>query len=350
MKRQQSRNIVQGNGITYMTSDLSLVQLKVLMTIIRELQEPISMMISDIGHGHLQAEQLLPEAEVFGDGDALKISRKITIGVKDVGLGVQNTRYLLSSLEALRDKTCIIPSNPTNPSRSQKVLVAGLITHYTYDRASQTVDVYLLDVIARKLLLVSDGFTRYDYTHAMQFSNKYTVRMYWIINSWRGRKGFRISMNQLRFIMSAEDKYPRDDNFINKVIKVAYNELKETGDIWFEYSRDCRKGHDNFAFKVYQRMSADQREKLLKKPRQIAYNKLYNIWHMSLADIDHFVALITVDNVQGFMNEMAYLEKAVDRRHLNDPGAYMKSVLTSYFSSLEDLSQEVVLLPSQDKN
>lgn len=49
MKISKPEHIAQGNGITYMTSDLSLVQLKVLMTIIRELQKPISMMITDIG-------------------------------------------------------------------------------------------------------------------------------------------------------------------------------------------------------------------------------------------------------------------------------------------------------------
>lgn len=342
MKRSKPEHIAQSNGITYMTSDLSLVQLKVLMTIIRELQKPISMMITDIGFGHLKPDDVLPAKEQFVEGDLLRITRKITISVKDIGLGNQNTGYLLNSLNALRQKNCCIPYNPARPTRS-KVLVTGLISHYTYDCVTQTVDVYLLDAVANRLLLVSDGFTRYDYTHAMAFSNKYTVRMYWIINSWRGRKGFRISMEQLRYVMSAEDKYPRNDNFISKVIGTAYRELKQTGDIWFEYSRDLRDGRDIFSFRVYQRMNSDSREKVLKKPIQVAYGILYNLWKMPLPDIEHFINLVTVDNVQGFICELDYLNRTIDRKSLNDPGAYMKAVLTSYFDTLDMVSQEVKL-------
>ena len=342
MKISKPEHIAQGNGITYMNSDLSLVQLKVLMTIIRELQKPISMMITDIGFGRIKPDDVLPAKEQFMDGDHLMITRKITIKVKDVGLGNQNTGYLLNSLNALRQKSCCIPYNPARPTKS-KVLVTGLISHYTYDCPAQTVDVYLLDAVVNRLLLVSEGFTRYDYTHAMAFSNKYTVRMYWIINSWRGRKGFRISMEQLRYVMSAEDKYPRNDNFISKVIGAAYKELKQTGDIWFEYSRDLRNGKDMFSFRVYQRMDSERREKVLKKPKQIAYSMLYNMWKMQLADIDHFVSLITVDNVQGFICELDYLNRTIDRKSLKDPAAYMKTVLISYFDTLDPVSQEVTL-------
>ena len=91
MKISKPEHIAQGNGITYMTSDLSLVQLKVLMTITRELQKPISMMITDIGFGRIKPDDVLPAKEQFMDGDHLMITRKITIKVKDVGLGNQNT-------------------------------------------------------------------------------------------------------------------------------------------------------------------------------------------------------------------------------------------------------------------
>ena len=143
--------------------------------------------------------------------------------------------------------------------------------------------------------------------------------------------------------MSAEDKYPRNDNFISKVIGAAYKELKQTGDIWFEYSRDLRNGKDMFSFRVYQRMDSDRREKVLKKPKQIAYSMLYNMWKMQLADIDHFVSLITVDNVQGFICELDYLNRTIDRKSLKDPAAYMKTVLISYFDTLDPVSQEVTL-------
>ena len=137
MNRSKPEHIVQGNGITYMTSDLSLVQLKVLMTIIRELQKAISMMINDIGFGRIKPDDVLPAKEQFREGDLLQVSRKITISVKDIGLGNQNTGYLLNSLNALRQKSCCIPFNPARPVRS-KVLVTGLISHYTYDCTTQT--------------------------------------------------------------------------------------------------------------------------------------------------------------------------------------------------------------------
>ena len=142
--------------------------------------------------------------------------------------------------------------------------------------------------------------------------------------------------------MSAEDKYPRNDNFISKVIGAAYKELKQTGDIWFEYSRDLRNGKDMFSFRVYQRMDSERREKVLKKPKQIA-RELRGCMTQQLADIDHFVSLITVDNVQGFICELDYLNRTIDRKSLKDPAAYMKTVLISYFDTLDPVSQEVTL-------
>lgn len=123
----------------------------------------------------------------------------------------------------------------------------------------------------------------------------------------------------------------------------SYWELKQTGDIWFEYARDLRNGKDMFSFRVYQRMDSERREKVLKKPKQIAYSMLYNMWKMQLADIDHFVSLITVDNVQGFICELDYLNRTIDRKSLKDPAAYMKTVLISYFDTLDPVSQEVTL-------
>lgn len=337
MKQKATLPIIQGNGITYMSADLTLVHLKILMTIIKELQKPICRMVEDIPNNRLRVENVLPEL-CHDKEDPMMDSRKVTIRIKDIGLGSQNNRYLITCLGYLREKTCIIPSNPRNPSGSDSVIVAGLISHFRYDQSSQTLDIYILDAVAKKLLLVRDGFSRYDYLQAMSFDNKYTVRMYWIINSWRGRKGFRITMQQLRYLMSAEDKYPRDDNFISKVIKVAYMELKQKGDIWFEYGRDMRDGRDIFSFKVYQRLTDEERKKRRQAKLKYVYNWLLGRWHVSPADCEEMVAKITADNYLGYAEHLRYLTDVTDFRELQNPSAYIKKAMNTYLETLEPIS------------
>lgn len=347
MKEKASKlTIAQGNCITYMTADLKLVHLKILMTIIKELQKPVQAMIADIDSMKLKPDAVLPPAVETADGvDTLQISRRVTVSVKDIGLGNQNTKYLLSCLSNLREKTCIFPTNPGNPSKSKRILVTGLISHFTYNQTLQTIDVYLLDVVARKLLHVRDGYTKYDYLQAMDFSNKYTVRMYWIINSWRARLGFRITMEQLRFVMSAEDKYPRDDNFISKVIKVAYDELKEKGDIWFEYSRDCREGHDIFSFKVYQRMERESREALVKKVRERVFPMLSYPWKLSVKDAEYILGKFTADNCIGLANHIRYVTDTADFSSIAKAGQYLIKAVNTYLDLMEPIDSSEDIIP-----
>jgi Initiator Replication protein. len=200
--------------------------------------------------------------------------------------------------------------------------------------------------VAKKLLLVRDGFTRYDYNQAMAFVNKYTVRMYWIINSWRGRQGFRISMSQLRYVMSAEDKYPRDDNFIAKVIKVAYEELREKADIWFEYARDCREGQDMFSFKVYQRLTDQQRERMLRKPKGESLYILSTCWKMPVNDVNEMISKITADNAIEYLRYLRYVTDVTDIRSLDRPASYIKKAMNTFLSTLSPIdNHEACLLP-----
>ena len=111
----------------------------------------------------------------------------------------------------------------------------GLITDYDFPVYSRTVDISLPETLVHRLLLTEEGFSTYSRSAAFSITNKYTVRIYWLICSWRSKGGFVISLSNLRKILALGRGYDRYENITCKILRPAAEDLEGRFPIWFLY-------------------------------------------------------------------------------------------------------------------
>lgn len=79
------------------------------------------------------------------------------------------------------------------------------------------------------------GFVHYDLERALSLKHPQSVRMYALINNQT--KPLKYSITNLKKLFGVSDKYERTNDFIRKIIKPAYDELKKgASGNYFEYS------------------------------------------------------------------------------------------------------------------
>lgn len=323
--------IIQVNGVTNLVADFKLTHMRVLMAIIKHLQEPIRIKVRTQKYGGKAIDQALPPATLGDFG----LTRKLTIPVLEICTGKNNMYYLVKCLDELRRMRCVFPKFKGRTDRSVKVgyMFTGLITHYYIEPYSGKVDLFFLDEMVRRLLLTEEGYGRYNLNQALDFTNKYTVRMYWLICSWRQRSGFVISIENMRRLMSSEDKYLRLDNFMRAVVDKAHAELKAQSNIYFEYRRMERNERQHLCIKVKTVMSQEEKEK---KTAQ-AYDLVYSMMgYLGVSDtvMVSLMNKVDLDDVPAFCRKLADLRDVMaGRTDIYDTDAY---VLTAMNSWLED--------------
>lgn len=78
-------------------------------------------------------------------------------------------------------------------------------------------------------------YTKYQYSVIMSKNSIYTIKLYIILCAWRHARHFYIPYSLLRQQLSVQDdKYLVYPNFKKKVLKKAFDDLKELGEIWFD--------------------------------------------------------------------------------------------------------------------
>ena len=261
--------IIQVNGVTNVIADFKISQMKVLMVIIKALQEPLKCRLNSARLGSDAYEKALPPVA----WSSLEMTRELVIPVKEFGFGANNTWYLARTLEDLRQVSCRFPEVREVHGRMKvRYIFSGLITHYVMEPYTGVVKLYMLDAMIGRLLLVEEGYGRYSLTQAMSFRNKYTVRLYWLIASWANRGGFCISLDSMRRLLSLEGVHIRLDNFYSAVLNKARDEMKEQSVMYFEYRRLRSGDSEMICFKVKRHYTPEDLEKLRHTARDYMFN------------------------------------------------------------------------------
>ena len=91
------------------------------------------------------------------------------------------------------------------------------------------------------LLQLTGNFTMYRLKQYMQLESMYSMRIYELAMMRADISHYRIETDELRAILSCEDKYARFADFKRRTLKMARSEINEKTDISFEYKIE-RKG------------------------------------------------------------------------------------------------------------
>lgn len=228
--------IAQDNRLTTARYELSLIEKRVFYYIIKEIRK-----------NHMDMQRTL-----FDD---IELSVKISKLSKEINQA-DNSKETKKALRALRKRSFeygdldaiedyndddIDMDNYVDDGSPPDWFEVGFINWSKIKGGVATVQVSKM--LMPFLVELSSQFTPFSLNIAMSLKSKWSQRMYELCQKWQGTNGFRMKVKEMREAFKLEDKYSRYALFKNRVIEVAYKELKElyeTGqcDVYFEYSEE----------------------------------------------------------------------------------------------------------------
>lgn len=342
------------NGVAYIEGDLKLSHLRILITIIAHLQRSIQHRISYKGK---TPDKILPAT---GPMTSSGKSRTLTIPLSAFSLGYNNSSKLRSLLTELEDIRIIFP-----PSKAQSALqqrFQGLIADYSFPTYARDVVLHLPEDLTWRLLLTEDGYTTFSRKEVITLTNKYTVRLYWLICAWRNRGGFVMRLSELRRILCLSRAYSRLDNLIARVLAPAESELQSRFPIWFHYrfytsntapiihptehqgsGNSLFKSEDQnntpepgrmIVFKIHLRVTDEQRSREMAAAWDYCFNLMASIGARQDTLRDIF-ARLDYEDIRPFMEKLSEIVTYI-RTHsttIQNPDRYILSILTPWFTS-----------------
>ena len=321
--------IYQVNGVAYLECDMKLAHLRILMAIISNLQNAIHYKISrGKRNTPIPTAYLPPKGEVGQYGP----TRTIEIPVKDFHMGRNNGARLRLYLSELQTTHCIFPERCRYP---------GLIAGFTFPAYSTSVQIHILDKMINRLLLTEEGYSYYSHSSALSLTNKYTVRLYWMICSWRGKGGFVITLENFKRILSLTEGYDRYDNIVSRVIKPAQQELQERFPIWFLFRSYDTSGYKRLVFKLKIRLTEEERSQKTNEARDICFGLLSELGARTdtISGIFH---RLEYEDLRPFMNKLVELSGYIKNNpSIKDRDSYIKSSLQQWFDDWSQRYQEL---------
>lgn len=314
------------NGVAYIEGDLKLSHLRILITIITHLQRTIQHRITYKGK---TPERILPAA---GPMTSSGKSRILTIPLSAFTLGYNNVSKLRSLLSELEDIRIIFPPSKNQPALQQTF--SGLIASYSFPSYSRRVEIHLPEDLTWRLLLTEDGYTSFSQKEVISLTNKYTVRLYWLICAWHSRGGFVIRLSELRRILCLGRAYSRTDNLIARVLAPAERELKNSFRIWFHYRFYQQDDNRFVVFKIHLQVSDEERSRSMSAAWDYCFNLLASIGaHQET--LRSLFSRLDYEDIRPFMEKLVESVGYV-RAHITtiqSPDRYILSVMDAWFAS-----------------
>jgi len=197
-------------------------------------------------------------------------------------LDIQRSNYKLlrDSLRILMTKYIVIEDNNNNISETT------FLSYFKIRKKDDLIEVRFDSSLKPFLLELKDKFTKLSLSKILEFNSQYTIRMYEIleskINIYEKYKNknlleFQFNLNELKEILLGEyidgkieipKSYNKYNNFKRKVLDVAYRELKEKGDYYFEYA-PIKKGraYSDIKFKIIKNGEKIKKDFIKKKKK-----------------------------------------------------------------------------------
>ena len=321
--------IYQVNGIAYLESDLKLAHLRILMAIISHLQNAIHYKISRGKRNiPIPSAYLPPKGEIGQYGP----TRTIEIPVRDFHMGRNNGARLRLYLSELQNTLCIFPERCRYP---------GLIAGFTFPAYSTSVQIHILDKMINRLLLTEEGYSFYSHSFALSLTNKYTVRLYWMMCSWRGKGGFVITLENFKRILSLTEGYDRYDNIVARVIKPAQKELQERFPIWFQFRTYDTSGNKRLVFKVKINLSEEERSQKTNEVLDICFGLLSEMGARTDTISGIFLRL-EYEDLRPFMEKLVGLSGYIkNNSSIKDRDSYISASLNQWFNDWSLRYQEL---------
>jgi hypothetical protein len=328
--------LLQPIAVTMMRHDYSLIQIRILVTIVEYMQSKL--------HKMLNKERLQPE--IFSDAE-LDNDGRLEIKTLFKTLGVDPNHYpqLRQSLKMLAAIPVEIPYKTADGRHYQKVTNLcdvyipedeGIYEKYAVLKIDRTV--------AKRLVSLDLGYHRLGKQIVFACKNRYTQRIYMFIESWLDKGGTIIKTIDFRKMLRLESNYKKFSDFTRRVLEPAKAELEslaENGfcDCYFDYSKRYNHGQrggepDELVFKIYRpknRLNQQLKDVTDMQKKQFA-NMLVRYFGFDNTLANKMCDRITPENYQDAVSKLVDLRSRLNNNlTINDRAAYTYRALDNLF-------------------
>jgi len=186
----------QPNLVTMLSGDLSNLHSRIIISLVEKLQDSISQSINKVPIEQLSLFKEHKETDQIS----------LMIPFKDFELTSNNYPELKKALKEM-DLIPVEFDTKDPITGGDTWCVPGLFSAFIPDETYQrTIKITIKKDVAKILVNVDKGFTKYIKEIAFQTQSKYTVRMYMLISSWKDKGSFSITLERVKKWLKLENK------------------------------------------------------------------------------------------------------------------------------------------------
>lgn len=298
--------LLQPIAVTMMRHDYSLIQIRILVSIVERMQEKLREMLN----ASIREPTFFADSELGNDG-------RLEVKMLFKRLGVEPNHYpqLRDSLKLLASVPVEIPYRTPDGRSYQKI--TNLCDVYIPNDVGLYEKYAVLKIdrqVAQRLLSLDLGYHRLGKQIVFACRNRYTQRVYMFIESWIKKGGTVIDTLEFRKMLRLENRYSKFSDFCRRVLEPAKAELHtlaENGfcDCYFDYEKRYNHGQrggepDELVFHIYRPKNKQGAQlAVTEKQRELFADLLTRHFGFDTTTAAKMSERITPDNYQNAMDK-----------------------------------------------
>lgn len=329
--------LLQPIAVTMMRHDYSLIQVRILVSIVESLQS--------ILHGILNNKRS-PQLDLFKTKELDEDGRMpIKLPFKELGVDPNHYPQLRTSLKMLAAIPVEIPYK-TSEGRKYTKATNLCDVYIPEDRSYNKYAILKLDrSVAERLVSLDFGYHRLGKQIVFACKNRYTQRIYMFIESWVDKGRTVIKTLEFRKMLRLENNYKKFSDFCRRVLEPAKQELKELADkgfcdCYFDYDKKYDHGQrggepDELVFQIFRaknKMDA-QLEQMNEMQRRQFQQMLIQYFDFTQPNAKSMAERITAELYPLAMQKLMDLRQRFNTTYVKDKAAYT-------FKSLDQMIRE----------
>ena len=329
--------LLQPIAVTMMRHDYSLIQVRILVSIVESLQS--------ILHGILNNKRS-PQLDLFKTKELDEDGRMpIKLPFKELGVDPNHYPQLRTSLKMLAAIPVEIPYK-TSEGRKYTKATNLCDVYIPEDRSYNKYAILKLDrSVAERLVSLDFGYHRLGKQIVFACKNRYTQRIYMFIESWVDKGRTVIKTLEFRKMLRLENNYKKFSDFCRRVLEPAKQELKELADkgfcdCYFDYEKKYDHGQrggepDELVFQIFRaknKMDA-QLEQMNEMQRRQFQQMLIQYFDFTQPNAKSMAERITAELYPLAMQKLMNLRQRFNTTYVKDKAAYT-------FKSLDQMIRE----------
>ena len=329
--------LLQPIAVTMMRHDYSLIQVRILVSIVESLQS--------ILHGILNNKRS-PQLDLFKTKELDEDGRMpIKLPFKELGVDPNHYPQLRTSLKMLAAIPVEIPYK-TSEGRKYTKATNLCDVYIPEDRSYNKYAILKLDrSVAERLVSLDFGYHRLGKQIVFACKNRYTQRIYMFIESWVDKGRTVIKTLEFRKMLRLENNYKKFSDFCRRVLEPAKQELKELADkgfcdCYFDYEKKYDHGQrggepDELVFQIFRaknKMDA-QLEQMNEMQRRQFQQMLIQYFDFTQPNAKSMAERITAELYPLAMQKLMDLRQRFNTTYVQAKAAYT-------FKSLDQMIRE----------